>query len=111
MASNVGSVATITGNPQNIMIGSFSAIPYTAFAAALTPVALIGLVLTFGAHRAVSSGRVFARRAGLAASPTPSHAYRPLIVKAVLVTIAMMAGFFAGQPPAKVASRGRACCW
>ena len=28
MASNVGSTATITGNPQNIMIGSFSGIPY-----------------------------------------------------------------------------------
>ena len=27
MASNVGSTATITGNPQNIMIGSFSHIP------------------------------------------------------------------------------------
>ncbi len=47
MASNVGSVATITGNPQNIMIGSFSGIPYGAFAAELTPVAAIGLVLTF----------------------------------------------------------------
>ena len=33
MASNVGSTATITGNPQNIMIGSFSHIPYAAFAA------------------------------------------------------------------------------
>ena len=28
MASNVGSTATITGNPQNMMIGSFSRIPY-----------------------------------------------------------------------------------
>ena len=31
MASNVGSTATITGNPQNIMIGSFSHIPYVEF--------------------------------------------------------------------------------
>ena len=46
MASNVGSVATITGNPQNIMIGSFSHIPYTEFSAALAPVALVGLLLT-----------------------------------------------------------------
>jgi hypothetical protein len=30
MASNVGSTATITGNPQNMMIGSFSHITYTA---------------------------------------------------------------------------------
>jgi hypothetical protein len=34
MASNVGSTATITGNPQNIMIGSFSHIPYTKFSLA-----------------------------------------------------------------------------
>src|SRR5579863_10459328 len=46
MASNVGSTATITGNPQNMMIGSFSGIPYTHFAGALTPVALVGLLLT-----------------------------------------------------------------
>ena len=35
MASNVGSVATITGNPQNILIGSFSQISYVSFARAL----------------------------------------------------------------------------
>ena len=46
MASNVGSTATITGNPQNILIGSFSQIPYAAFSAALWPVAAAGLVLT-----------------------------------------------------------------
>jgi len=48
MASNVGSTATITGNPQNIMIGSFSHIPYIKFTLALMPVALIGLVITVG---------------------------------------------------------------
>ena len=32
MASNIGSTATITGNPQNIMIGSFSHMPYLRFA-------------------------------------------------------------------------------
>ena len=46
MASNVGSAATITGNPQNMMIGSLSQIPYVQFAATLAPVALIGLLLT-----------------------------------------------------------------
>src|SRR3954466_105286 len=46
MASNVGSKATITGNPQNMIIGSVSHIPYGAFAAALAPVAGAGLVLT-----------------------------------------------------------------
>ena len=46
LASNVGSTATITGNPQNMIIGTLSHIPYGSFAAALAPVAAIGLVLT-----------------------------------------------------------------
>src|SRR5215471_13188476 len=46
MASNIGSVATITGNPQNMMIGSFSQITYRQFAAALAPVGAVGLILT-----------------------------------------------------------------
>src|SRR5580693_988515 len=48
MASNVGSTATLTGNPQNMLIGSFSRLPYAGFAAALAPVAVVGLVLTVG---------------------------------------------------------------
>ena len=39
MASNIGSTATITGNPQNMIIGSLSHIPYGPFAAALSPIA------------------------------------------------------------------------
>jgi Na+/H+ antiporter NhaD/arsenite permease-like protein len=46
MASNIGSTATITGNPQNMMIGSFSRIPYANFATTLAPVAFFGLMLT-----------------------------------------------------------------
>ena len=48
MAANIGSVATITGNPQNILIGGFSHIPYGAFAAALAPVAAAGLLVAMG---------------------------------------------------------------
>lgn len=44
-AANVGSTATITGNPQNIIIGSASGIPYLTFVRVLGPVALIGLVI------------------------------------------------------------------
>ena len=58
MASNVGSVATITGNPQNILIGSFSGIAYGRFAAALSPVASAGLALTFAADLADAPARI-----------------------------------------------------
>ena len=44
-ASNIGSVATITGNPQNMLIGSFSGIHYRDFLGHLAPVAILGLFL------------------------------------------------------------------
>ena len=43
--ANVGSTATITGNPQNLLIGQASGIPYLTFAAHLAPVALAGLAV------------------------------------------------------------------
>src|SRR4029450_229188 len=46
-ASNIGSVATITGNPQNMLIGSLSGISYLDFLAHLGPIAIIGLVLNW----------------------------------------------------------------
>ncbi len=102
MASNVGSVATITGNPQNIMIGSFSRIPYAEFAAVLGPVALAGLAITAALvallHRAefLGAGR-------LSAAAPRFRVNRALMLRALLATAAMVALFFAGQPPAKAA--------
>ncbi|MFN3704912.1 MAG: anion transporter [Thermoflexales bacterium] len=47
-AANVGSVATITGNPQNIVIGASSGIGYVQWLIRLGPVALVGLAIVFG---------------------------------------------------------------
>jgi Na+/H+ antiporter NhaD/arsenite permease-like protein len=44
-ATNIGSVATLSGNPQNILIGSFSGISYLEFLRILAPVALVGLIV------------------------------------------------------------------
>jgi len=46
-ASNVGSVATITGNPQNILIGASSGIGYLYWLARLGPVAAVGMGIVF----------------------------------------------------------------
>jgi Na+/H+ antiporter NhaD/arsenite permease-like protein len=103
MAANIGSVATITGNPQNILIGGFSHIPYGAFAAALAPVAAVGLVATI-ALIALCYPSEFRGRTALRLVPLrPAHMHAPLAIKSVLVVVVMMVAFFAGQPPAKVA--------
>jgi Na+/H+ antiporter NhaD/arsenite permease-like protein len=45
LASNIGSAMTITGNPQNILIGMQSGIPYSKFLLHLLPISLIGMLL------------------------------------------------------------------
>jgi len=46
-SANIGSVATIIGNPQNALIGLRSGIPFLQFAARLWPVAAAGLLIAF----------------------------------------------------------------
>jgi Na+/H+ antiporter NhaD/arsenite permease-like protein len=59
-SANVGSVATLTGNPQNLVIGVKGEIGYLAFARGLAPVALVGLVVVV-ALVALSHPREFRR--------------------------------------------------
>ncbi len=42
-SSNIGSVVTLTGNPQNMLIGVFSKIPYVDFTLHLLPIGLLSL--------------------------------------------------------------------
>jgi Na+/H+ antiporter NhaD/arsenite permease-like protein len=101
MASNVGYTATITGNPQNMMIGSFSQIPYAQFAAVLAPVAVVGLVLTIAMiawlHRADLRG------ADMRPRLPRMRVNRVLIARSLVATALVVGLFFAGQPPAKAA--------
>jgi Na+/H+ antiporter NhaD/arsenite permease-like protein len=103
MAANIGSAATITGNPQNILIGSFSQVPYTAFAAQLMPVAAAGLAITILLIALCYPSEFRGREPLSAIRPRPPHLHGPLALKSTLVVLLMMAAFLAGQPPAKVA--------
>jgi len=106
-ASNIGSVATITGNPQNIIIAGLSHIPYGMFAAKLAPVAAIGLILTTF-WIALIYRKEFLSAARLEKTATPTHHHGPLMLKTVLVMAVMVVLFFLGQPVAKVAIVGGA---
>jgi Na+/H+ antiporter NhaD/arsenite permease-like protein len=109
MASNAGSVATITGNPQNMIIGSIAHIPYGTFAAALFPIAAVALVLTTLLIALLNPAEFLTReRLVPAARQLPLLYHRGLALKSVAVTVAMVALFFAGEPVAKVAILGGA---
>jgi len=101
MAANIGSVATITGNPQNIMIGSFSGIGYARFTARLLPVALIGLVICCIIIQLVYHD-VFRQKA-MVASPVSCRIHRPLLIKSVMTSALVMVLFLAGFPMTPVA--------
>ena len=107
MASNAGSTATITGNPQNMIIGTMSGIGYARFIAALAPVAAIGLALTI-LLLVLLWPREFWTRDRLFAAPPPMRPHRFMLVKTLLVAAALVAAFFAGVPPAKAALVGGA---
>jgi Na+/H+ antiporter NhaD/arsenite permease-like protein len=103
MASNIGSVATITGNPQNMLIGSFSGIGYRNFAGALAPVALAGLVMVI-AVIALVYRREFLRTAPrVKIEPPPVRVHRALAWKSTVASAVMIVLFFSGWPVAKVA--------
>ena len=108
MASNAGSVATITGNPQNMIIGSLSRIPYATFAAALSPPALVALVLTFGLVALSARDEFFHGGRFEAVAEAAPRYHRPLVVKTVAMLAAMIVLFFAGEPVAGVAILGGA---
>jgi Na+/H+ antiporter NhaD/arsenite permease-like protein len=103
MASNIGSVATITGNPQNMLVGSFSGIHYRAFAIALAPVALAGLLIVAGVIALIYRSEFLTSAPRVEIEPPPVRVHRALAWKSTLVSAAMIVFFFAGWPVAKVA--------
>jgi Na+/H+ antiporter NhaD/arsenite permease-like protein len=105
-ASNIGSVATITGNPQNILIGSLSGITYTHFLWRLGPPALVGLFIDwailhwFFARAEIHQAEVSpSARGGREASQLAWPA---------IVTVMVIAAFFVGVVPPLAAAMGAA---
>ena len=103
MASNVGSVATITGNPQNMLIGSFSGIAYRDFAAALAPVAAAGLLIVTGVIALAYRAEFLTAAPRVEIAPEPARVHRALAWKSVSASLVMIVLFFLGWPIAKVA--------
>lgn len=103
-ASNIGSVATITGNPQNMLIASMSRIGYRDFSAALAPVAAIGLVIDVAVIWWMFRNDL--RRTPTDDAPVrgPRPVHRALMAKALIVSGGVLVAFLAGYEPATVAA-------
>lgn len=107
-ASNIGSAATITGNPQNMLIGSVSGIAYLDFIVHLGPVAVGGLILDWAViHHLCLRGAVD-RVTVAPALAAPEFRHEPMRKKPVVVLALVLGGFLAGVPPALMAAVGAA---
>ena len=104
--SNIGSVATITGNPQNMLIGSFSGISYRDFLFHLGPIAIVGLLINWAILHWVHA-RNMKVPGEVRTIPLPELELSRL-TKPVVVALVVVVGFFAGVPPAMMAALGAA---
>jgi Na+/H+ antiporter NhaD/arsenite permease-like protein len=107
--SNIGSVATITGNPQNMIVAGFAGIGYSAFAMRLAPVALVGLVADYAVIAWVYRARLsrIQRREDLNL-PGPPPEQRWHLIKSSIVAAIVLVLFAMGYPTHLVALSGGA---
>ena len=106
-ASNIGSAATITGNPQNMLIGSLSGVSYVDFAVRLGPVAIAGLFLNWVVIRWLYGPTLNVGSTTEPSTIPPARVVTPKR-KPVVVLVIVLGGFLAGVPPALVAAIGAA---
>ena len=99
MGANVGSVLSITGNPQNMLVGIWSGASFGGFLLRMLPVALGGLAITYGYLR-------WAFRADLrepfreVLATVPLSLDRPLVAKGLaMFGVAVVAWLAGGSLP------------
>lgn len=96
-AANIGSTATITGNPQNMIIGIASAIPFNQFTLYLGPVALVGLttiwLVIVWVYRRNFADAPFIKPPGV-----PVQTEKRLLRKSMIATMLMLIALVAGMP-------------
>jgi Na+/H+ antiporter NhaD/arsenite permease-like protein len=95
--SNAGSVATLTGNPQNMIVGTLSGISYARFSAALAAPALVSLAIVAAVlhllfRRDLPPGRL------APGEGEEARIDRRLLARALGATGLAVAGFLAGFP-------------
>ncbi len=100
-ASNIGSVATPTGNPQNMLIAARSGIAYADFVASLLPAALVGLGLAFAVISFVYRAEL--REPFLRAAHPRVRVHGFLMAKSLAASAVMLGFFFAGANVSVVA--------
>lgn len=107
MGANIGSVATLGGNPQNMLIGALSGDRYAAFMLHLAPVGLGGLAILSGVLH-----RFFARELRACAvleTAGPKRGTDRSGLRRALIVLALTVAAFFGGARLSLAALGGAC--
>lgn len=106
MASNIGSAATLLGNPQNILVGSLSKMSFLSYFITVNPVAIIGLFMAYAVilfyYREELKGQF------KVTGHNEMNVHKYLIGKACLVIVLVLAAYMSGYDLALTASFGAA---
>ncbi|MRS04003.1 anion transporter [bacterium] len=99
-AANIGSVATLTGNPQNMIIGVASGIKFLDFTLSLAPIAMLSLAVVWVVVIKFYP-QEFAKRNNFKIQPTGVVPYYPaLLIKCLIILGLLLLAFLFGAPVA-----------
>lgn len=107
MSANVGSVATLVGNPQNMIIGQMSQMRFLDFSASMLPAAVAGLAIEY-AVLSVGFRRVLRKAAIRRPTEMSQKLDRRLMKLCLAVLVLVFIGFVAGLNLAWTALAGGA---
>jgi Na+/H+ antiporter NhaD/arsenite permease-like protein len=103
-ASNIGSTATITGNPQNMIVAGYARLKYGVFALRLAPVALAGLIVDYVIIAYIYRNQLRpVRRVPSSGAMRSRHIPRMLMWKSAAIALGALFGFILGYPTDMVA--------
>ena len=93
LASNAGSLMTMTGNPQNMLIGINSGMTYAAFMLRLLPIAIIGMLIIVAVIRIVYR-KEFSDKTPLTHKTSRAPLKKPKLTSALIFLLLTIAFFF-----------------
>lgn len=105
-AANIGSAATLIGNPQNMLIGQVLQLDFGAYCLTALPPVLLGLVVAWGLIALLYRGRWQGRLSCTAEAPPPFCAWQT--GKGLAVLLVLVALFLAGIGEREVLALGAA---
>ena len=106
MASNIGSAATLLGNPQNILVGGLSGLSFLDYFSAAAPVAVLGLTCTY-----LALAWFYRRELAVAwtdQQPVIAAVHPYLVRKSLLTLAAILLAYIAGVELAMASAVGAA---